>query len=288
MTIPVPPRPLTGTRDLAQPTGPSAIRVQDVHFGYGSRLVFSGLNLTVPEGQITAILGPSGSGKSTLIELMTGQKKALRGQIEVGDEEVGVLSRRALFRLRRRMGVLFQDGALFTDLSVFENVAFPVREHTRLAEALIHHLVLMKLEAVGLRGAHSLYPSQLSGGMARRVALARSIVLDPLIMFYDEPLVGLDPIAMGMILRLIVHLNRSLGITSLIVSHDVSEMLEVADWCYLIAEGCVQGAGPPASIREMKSPWVRQFVSGGAEGPVPFHYPSRNYADDLFGKVRSA
>lgn len=281
-------RPWTGTPDLEPPPGPNAIRVRDVHFGYGSRVVFSGLNLTVPEGRITAILGPSGSGKSTLIELMTGQKRVLRGEIEVGGEEVGALSRRALFRLRRRMGVLFQDGALFTDLSVFENVAFPVREHTRLAEALVHHLVLMKLEAVGLRGAHSLYPSQLSGGMARRVALARSIVLDPWIMFYDEPLVGLDPIAMGMILRLIVHLNRSLGITSLIVSHDVSEMLEVADWCYLIAEGRVQGAGPPTAIREMGSPWVRQFVSGGAEGPVPFHYPGRPYADDLFGAVRPA
>lgn len=288
MTTPSSSRQLTGSADFILPSGRNAIRVQDVDFGYGSRVVFSGLDLTVPEGQITAILGPSGSGKSTLIELMTGQKKALRGQVEVGGEEVGALSRQALYRLRRRMGVLFQDGALFTDLSVFENVAFPVREHTHLAEALIHHLVFMKLEAVGLRGAHSLYPSELSGGMARRVALARSIVLDPLIMFYDEPLVGLDPIAMGMILRLIVHLNRSLGITSVIVSHDVTEMLEVADWCYLIAEGRVQGAGSPAVIREMESPWVRQFVSGSAEGPVPFHYPSREYTADLFGKVRPA
>jgi phospholipid/cholesterol/gamma-HCH transport system ATP-binding protein len=260
----------------------------DVHFGYGSRSVFTGLDLIVPEGQITAVLGPSGSGKSTLLELMTGQKTASRGRVEVAGEEVGSLSRRELFRLRRRMGVLFQDGALFTDLSVFENVAFPVREHTRLPEMLVHHLALMKLETVGLRGASTLYPAQLSGGMARRVALARSIVLDPQIMFYDEPLVGLDPIAKGMILRLIVHLNRSLGITSVIVSHDVPEMLETADWCYLIAEGRVQGAGSPSSLRQVTSPWVRQFVSGSAEGPVPFHYPARDYAADLFGTGRSA
>ncbi len=258
------------------------IRLEDVHFGYRSHAVFSGLTMDIPEGEITAIMGPSGTGKTTLLELVTGQRKADRGRVRIHDRDLGSLSRSELYRLRREMGLLFQDGALFSDLSVYENVAFPLREHTRLSNTLIHHLVLMKLEAVGLRGAASLHPSELSGGMARRVALARSIVLDPLMMFYDEPLVGLDPIAMGIILRLIVHLNQTLGITSVIVTHDVKEVLKIADHGYILSEGRVVARGRPSELAQSRDPWVRQFLDGSPDGPVPFNYPARDFAQDLF------
>ncbi|MHB1543834.1 MAG: ABC transporter ATP-binding protein [Gammaproteobacteria bacterium] len=258
------------------------IRLEDVHFGYGSHAVFSGLSMDIPKGKITAIMGPSGTGKTTLLELVTGQRHADRGEVRIHGRNLGTLSRKALFRLRREMGLLFQEGALFSDLSVFENVAFPLREHTRLSNILIHHLVLMKLEAVGLRGAALLNPSELSGGMARRVALARSIVLDPVMMFYDEPLVGLDPIAMGVILRLIVHLNKTLGMTSVIVTHDVKEVLKIADGSYIISEGRVVAQGSPSGLAQSRDPWVRQFLEGAPDGPVPFNYPARDFASDLF------
>lgn len=264
------------------------IELTDVHFGYRSHAVFSGLSMEIPEGKITAIMGPSGTGKTTLLELVTGQRRADRGVVRVQGRDLATLSRRGLFRLRREMGLLFQEGALFSDLNVFENVAFPLREHTRLSNTLIHHLVLMKLEAVGLRGAASLRTTELSGGMARRVALARSIVLDPVMMFYDEPLVGLDPIAMGVILRLIVHLNETLGMTSVIVTHDVKEVLGIAHRSYIISEGRVVAQGDSKDLAQSTDPWVRQFLDGMPDGPVPFQYPARDFTEDLFAVGTSA
>jgi phospholipid/cholesterol/gamma-HCH transport system ATP-binding protein len=257
------------------------VALRGVRYGIGSRRIFDGVDITVERGSITAVMGPSGTGKTTLLRLITGQVRADAGTVEVFGREVAGLSQRDLYALRRRMGMLFQNGALLTDIDVFENVAFPVREHYRLPEALLRRLVLMKLQAVGLRGAARLQPTELSGGMARRVALARAIVLDPEVLIYDEPFVGLDPISMGIVARLIRELNDALGITSIVVSHDVQEVGAIADRSYLLAEGRVVASGSPRELQEAVDPAVRQFMQGDADGPVPFHYPAADYDTEL-------
>lgn len=257
------------------------VDVRDVHYSIGGRAIFDGLSLSVARGSITAIMGPSGTGKTTLLRLIMGQLSAQRGQIRLFGTEVTALRRERLYQLRLRVGMLFQNGALLTDLSVFENVAFPLREHTRLPEQVLRALVLMKLQAVGLRGAAELTPSELSGGMARRVALARAIVMDPELLLYDEPFVGLDPISMGVISRLIESLNRTLGITSVVVSHDVHQMEALADYSYLLADGRVVAEGTPKELEGSREDVVRQFMSGAPDGPVPFHYPARDYYQQL-------
>ncbi|MGE5615407.1 MAG: ABC transporter ATP-binding protein, partial [Bacillota bacterium] len=240
-----------------------------------------GISMRVPRGKMVAIMGASGSGKTTLLRLIGGQLKPGSGTIRIAGEDLHALDAAGLYRLRRRMSMLFQFGALFTDLSVFENVAFPLREHTRLPESMIRDLVLMKLEAVGLRGAHELMPAELSGGMARRVALARAVVLDPMLILYDEPFAGLDPIALAVIGRLMRKLNDALGATSIVVSHDVVESLQIVDYLYMISEGTIMGEGTPEEIRRSDLPFVRQFVHGETDGPVPFHYPSPEYPEHV-------
>ena len=257
------------------------VDVRDVHYAVGGRAIFSGLTLQARRGRITAVMGPSGTGKTTLLRLITAQSYADRGQVLVWGRDVAQLSSREVFAMRGRMGMLFQNGALLTDLDVFENVAFPLREHTDLSESLIRALVLTKLNAVGLRGAAQLMPAELSGGMARRVALARAVVMDPELLIYDEPFVGLDPIALGVILRLIQKMNEALGITSIVVSHDVHELETIAHDSYLIADGRVVAAGTPAELKRSEAPIVRQFLSGSPDGPAPFHYPAPDYAAQL-------
>lgn len=257
------------------------VRIRGLEFSRGERAIFGGVDLDIPRGRITAILGPSGTGKTTLLRLVAGQLRPSAGTVEVDGENVHRLGRSELYRLRKRISLLFQSSALFTDLTVFENVAFPLREHTRLPEELIRILVLMKLEAVGLRGARDLMPSELSGGMARRVALARAIALDPMMIMYDEPFAGQDPISMGVLVKLIRLLNDALGLTSIIVTHDVHETATIADRMYLIADGRVIEQGPPEQLQRSESGWTRQFMRAEADGPVPFHYPARPYADDL-------
>jgi phospholipid/cholesterol/gamma-HCH transport system ATP-binding protein len=263
----------------------AVVEVRDVNYAIGNHPIFSGLNLTVRRGRITGIMGPSGTGKTTLLRLITAQISADRGQVLAFGEDLASLSSAEIYGLRRRMGMLFQNGALLTDIDVFENVAFPVREHTDLPEALIEKLVLTKLQAVGLRGAAHLMPAELSGGMARRVALARAIVMDPEVLIYDEPFVGLDPISLGFILRLIKQMNEALGITSIVVSHDVQELSSIADDAYLLSGGQVVAAGPPRALRDSDSPTVRQFMTGGAEGPVSFHYPAPDYVTQLLAEA---
>lgn len=260
------------------------VKVRGLCFRYGSRVIFDGVDLDIPRGKITAVMGPSGTGKTTLLRMMTGQVLPDRGRVIVEGRNIARLDGDELYELRKSMGFLFQNGALFTDYNVFENVAFPLREHTKLQERLIHHVVLMKLQAVGLRGAWSMMPGEMSGGMARRVALARAIAMDPKIIFYDEPFTGLDPISMGVIVRLIRVLNDSLGLTSVIVSHDVAEVSSVSDQSYLISNGKVVARGTPEELERNKSAWVRQFLEGLADGPVPFHYPSLDYATQLLGE----
>jgi len=257
------------------------IDLRDVRYSVGGRAIFDGLDMQVLRGQVTAVMGPSGTGKTTLLRLITGQATADSGSIDVAGVAVVGASRSQVYALRQRMGMLFQNGALLTDISVFENVAFPLREHTRLPERLIRHLVLTKLQAVGLRGAAGLMPAELSGGMARRVALARAIVMDPQILLYDEPFVGLDPISMGVILRLIRRLNDALGLTSIVVSHDVHEITAVADRVFLLSGGRVVAKGTPQELRDSPSDVVKQFVGGLADGPVPFHYPAPDYFEEL-------
>lgn len=259
------------------------VELRDLRFGYGERDVLHGVNLTVPRGKVVAIMGGSGCGKTTLMRLIGGQLKPQSGQLTVCGESVPALDREGLYALRRRMSMLFQFGALFTDMSVFDNVAFPMREHTELPEAIIRDLVLMKLHAVGLRGAANLLPSELSGGMARRVALARAIALDPELMMYDEPFAGLDPISLGVIGQLIRKLNDALGASSIVVTHDVQESLQIVDYIYFLSEGKVVAEGTPAEIRASDDPWVHQFVWGEADGPVPFQVPAVPYEEALLG-----
>jgi phospholipid/cholesterol/gamma-HCH transport system ATP-binding protein len=257
------------------------VDVESVGFSYGRQPVLKGISMRVPRGSVVAIMGGSGCGKTTLLRLISGQLRPGSGRLTVAGEDVAKLDREGLYRLRRRMSMLFQFGALFTDLTVYENVAFPLREHTELPESIIHDLVLLKLEAVGLRGAQSLMPSELSGGMARRAALARAVVLDPELVLYDEPFAGLDPISIAVVGQLVRKLNDALGATSIIVSHDVVESLLIVDYLYLVADGAIVGEGTPQEIRRSDLPFVRQFVHGEFEGPVPFHYPSAPYAEDV-------
>ena len=260
------------------------IEIRDLDYTRGRRQIFRELNITIKRGQITAIMGPSGTGKTTLLSLITRQLRPDRGSILVNGIDVSVLNQKDLYRFRRRFGMLFQNGALLTDLSVFENVAFPLREHTKLPNRLIRHVVLTKLHAVGLRGAADMMPSELSGGMARRVALARAIVMDPDILIYDEPFVGLDPISMGVIVRLVRQMNDALGISSILVSHDVQEIAAVADCSYLISDGKVAASGSPDELSNTSSEVVKQFMHGMADGPVAFHYEAPNYAEQLLGR----
>lgn len=265
----------------------SVVQLRDVRFGYGQRQVLHGVTLNVPRGKVVAIMGGSGCGKTTLLRLIGGQLRPKSGEIRVCDQDVPALRREDLYDLRRRMSMLFQFGALFTDISVFENVAFLMREHTDLPEPIIRDLVLMKLHAVGLRGAADLMPAELSGGMARRVALARAIALDPELIMYDEPFAGLDPISLGVIGQLIRRLNDALGGSSIVVTHDVQESLQIVDYIYFLSEGKVVAEGTPAEIRASGQPWVHQFVWGEADGPVPFQYPAISYADALLGGGRA-
>ncbi len=257
------------------------VKIRGLRFAHGARVIFDGVDIDIPRGKITSIMGPSGTGKTTLLKLIGGQLQPTAGSVVVDGEDVNKISRDALFRLRKRMSLLFQTGALFTDLTVFENVAFPLREHTRLPESILRDLVLMKLQAVGLRGARDLLPAELSGGMARRVALARAIALDPMMIMYDEPFTGQDPITVGVIMQLIRMLNDTLGLTSIIVSHDVHELTMICDHMYMISGGKVMGHGTPDEMAHSESGWVRQFMAGLPDGPVPFHYPAPDYADDL-------
>jgi phospholipid/cholesterol/gamma-HCH transport system ATP-binding protein len=266
------------------PTCPTetAVQLTDVSFGYDRRRpVLRGIDMTIPRGKLVAIMGGSGCGKTTILRLIGGQLRPQRGSITVAGQDVLALDREALFALRRKIGMLFQFGALFTDMSVFENIAFPLREHTELPDELIRDLVLMKLNAVGLRGASQLRPSELSGGMARRVALARAIALDPMLVMYDEPFAGLDPISLGIVGQLIRKLNDALGITSVVVTHDIYESLKIVDYIYFVAEGKIVAQGTADDVRASSDPFVRQFVDGAPDGPVPFHYPAKALAREF-------
>lgn len=258
------------------------VSIRNLSFSRGTRKIFDDVSFDIARGKITAIMGPSGTGKTTLLKLIGGQLRPDAGEIWVDGQNVPRLHTRQLYELRKKMGMLFQTGALLTDLNVFENVAFPLREHTRLPESMIRTLVLMKLEAVGLRGARDLMPAQLSGGMARRVALARAIALDPMMVMYDEPFTGQDPISMGVLVKLIRSLNDALELTSIVVSHDVAETSEIADYIYLISGGRVVGWGTPDELRQSRSPWVRQFLDGLPDGPVQFHYKAVAMERDLW------
>lgn len=263
------------------------VRCRGVHFKQGSRAIYQGIDVDIARGKVTAILGPSGTGKTTLLRLIGGQWRPSAGTVEFDGTDVHKLGRRDLYALRKRMGLLFQNGALLTDLTVFENVAYPLQEHTRLPASMIRDLVLMKLQAVGLRGARDLYPDQLSGGMARRAALARAIALDPDMVMYDEPFTGQDPISMGVLIRLIRTLNQSLGLTSVVVSHDINEVLSIADYAYVVSGGKVLGQGTPDQIRASDSAFVQQFLKGEPDGPIAFQYKAAaGYADDLLGGRR--
>ncbi|MBC6962527.1 MAG: ABC transporter ATP-binding protein [Nitrosomonas sp.] len=257
------------------------IEFSKVNFSYGPRPILKGVDMRMSRGQVIAIMGGSGSGKTTLLRLIGGEVRPSAGSVTVAGQVVHELGRNELFRLRRKMGMLFQFGALFTDLSVFDNVAFQMREHTNLPESMIRDLVLMKLHAVGLRGAYHLMPAQLSGGMARRVALARSIALDPMLMMFDEPFTGLDPISLSVIGGLIRRLTDTLGMTSILVTHDVQESLRIVDYIYFLADGVIAAHGTPDEVRVSKVPFVHQFIHGETDGPVPFHYQAQAYSQDL-------
>ncbi len=260
----------------------NTVSIQNLSFSRGDRKIFDDISMQFARGKITAIMGPSGTGKTTLLKLIGGQLCPEQGCIVVDGENVHQLRLADLYDLRKRMGMLFQSGALLTDMSVYDNVAFPLREHTRLTESLIRTLVLMKLQSVGLRGARDLMPNELSGGMARRVALARAIALDPMMIMYDEPFTGQDPISLGVLVKLIKTLNSTLHLTSIVVSHDVQETAAIADYIYLISDGKVVGQGTPEQISRSESGWVRQFMRGDADGPVRFHYTDDDYLEDLF------
>lgn len=257
------------------------VEMEQVNFSWNNRKILNNIDLIIPQGKITAIMGPSGCGKTTLLRLIGGQVFPESGNITLFGTKLSNISRKQLYKLRIKIGMLFQSGALFTDLNVFENVAFVLREHTNLTEEMIRDLVLMKLEAVGLRGAHNLMPSALSGGMVRRVALARSIILDPSLIMYDEPFTGQDPISMGVLIKLIKMLNDLLNLTTILVSHDVTEALSIADFVYILAKGNIVGQGTPQELRSSSNPWIQQFIMGLPDGPVPFHYPANSYREDL-------
>jgi phospholipid/cholesterol/gamma-HCH transport system ATP-binding protein len=257
------------------------VEIKDVSFSYGFRPVLKGINMAVPRGKVVSIMGLSGCGKTTLLRLIGGAIKPRRGEVRVAGRVVKRMNREELYATRRKMGMLYQFGALFTDMSALENVAFQIREHTNLPEDMVLDLAMMKLNAVGLRGAHDMMPAELSGGMARRVALARAIALDPTLIMYDEPFTGLDPISLGVISNLLRRLNDALGATSIVVTHDVQETLKIVDYVYFMADGGIVAQGTPAEIRESKAPLVHQFVWGEIDGPLPFHMPGRPYATDL-------
>ena len=257
------------------------VELRDVHVGYGERPVLSGLSLTVPRGKVTAIMGASGGGKTTVLRLIGGQQRAQRGEVLFDGQDVGRMDAAGLYAARRRMGMLFQYGALFTDMDVFENVAFALREHTDLPEPLVRDIVLMKLHAVGLRGARDLMPAQISGGMARRVALARSIALDPELIMYDEPFAGLDPISLGTTAQLIRQLNDAMGLTTILVSHDLEATFALADHMVILGPGTIAAQGTPDEVRHSADPLVHQFVNALPTGPVPFHYPGPGIAQDF-------
>ena len=259
----------------------SIVSIRDLSFSRGNKKIFDHISLDFERGKITAIMGPSGTGKTTLLKLIGGQLYPEQGTVIVDGLNVHCLGRSELYNLRKRIGMLFQSGALLTDMNVFDNVAFPLREHTHLSENMIRSLVLMKLQAVGLRGARDLMPNELSGGMARRIALARAIALDPTMILYDEPFTGQDPISLGVLVHLIKSLNTALGLTSIIVSHDVHETSLIADYIYVISDGKIVDQGSPKAIQQSSSPWIRQFMAGAADGPVHFHYPAKDYIDDL-------
>ncbi len=270
------------TTQTTPPSDPNAlVQLRDIRFGYGERVILDGISLTVPRGKVTALMGASGGGKTTVMRLIGGQYKAQSGSLTFDGQEVASLNSDELYAVRRRMGMLFQFGALFTDLSVFDNVAFPLREHTDLNEDMVRDIVLMKLEAVGLRGARNLMPSEVSGGMARRVALARAMALDPELIMYDEPFAGLDPISLGTAARLIRQLNDALGLTSIIVSHDLDETFHIADQVIVLANGKIAAQGTPDEVRRSSDPLVHQFVSAAPEGPVRFHYPGPSVVEDF-------
>ncbi len=268
----------------------TVVEIADVHFAYAERQILKGINLKVPRGKIVAILGSSGCGKTTLLKLLGGQLHPDQGSVKIAGQEIPDLDQTALYELRKKIGVMQQMGGLFSDLSVFDNLAFPMREHTDLPEPLIRDMVLMKLHAVGLRGAHQLMPGELSGGMARRVALARAIALDPLLLMYDEPFAGLDPISLNVIANLIRRLNDALGVSSIVVTYDVTESLKVVDYVYLISDGVIVAEGPTQEIANSKDPFVRQFVDGKPDGPVAFHLPANPIAEQMItrqGAMRS-
>jgi len=264
------------------------VDIEDLHFTYDSRPVLQGINMKIPRGKVVAIMGGSGCGKTTLLRCIGGQLQPSGGRVRLEKHQVSGMSHTALYALRRKMGMLFQFGALFTDMSVFDNVAFPMREHTDMPESMIRDLVLLKLEAVGLRGAHRLMPGELSGGMARRVALARAVALDPMLVMYDEPFTGLDPIALGVIGQLIRKLNDALGATSIMVTHDIQESLQIVDYIYFMNGGRVVAEGTPDEIRASSDPFVHQFVHAEVNGPVRFDYPAPTAARDFFGGMANA
>ena len=266
---------------------PNLVEIRDLHFSYDERSILSTLNMDFPRGKVIAVMGGSGSGKTTVLRLIGGQLQPQSGKVTVDGQIVNAMETKALYQMRRKMGMLFQHGALFTDMSVFDNVAFPLREHTNLPEELIRDLVLMKLHTVGLRNAAQLKPAEISGGMARRVALARTIALDPQLIMYDEPFAGLDPISMGMTANLIRKLNDALGSTTILVSHDVHESFLIADYVYFLSRGKVVAQGTPAEMMVSTDPYVKQFVNAEPDGPVPFHYPGTTLADDLGLGVRA-
>ncbi len=269
------------SNQTAPSDNPNFVDIDNVDFAYGKQPILKGISLKVPKGKVVAIMGGSGCGKTTLLQLIGGQLRAASGSVSVGGQDLAKLERDALYAMRRKMGMLFQFGALFTDMSVFDNIAFQLREHSDLPEEMIRDLVLMKLNAVGLRGTAKLFPSELSGGMARRVALARAVALDPELIMYDEPFAGLDPISLAVVGKTIRRLNDALGATSIVVTHDIMESLLIVDYLYFISDGRIVGHGTPDEIRASTEPFIKQFVHADLDGPVPFHYPAKNYADDL-------
>ncbi|MGC9163401.1 MAG: ABC transporter ATP-binding protein [Thiomonas sp.] len=268
------------------PRATALVQIDALDFGYGDRLVLRQIDMTIHTGQVVAVMGASGGGKTTLLRLISGQAKPQRGSVRFEGHDLAAASQKQIFAMRRRMGMLFQFGALFTDMTVFDNVAFPLREHTDLPDSMIRDLVLMKLNAVGLRGARDLYPAELSGGMARRVAMARAIALDPTLVMYDEPFAGLDPISLGISARLIRSLNDALGLTSIVVSHDVEITFEIADHVYILGNGSLIAHGTPQEMRASTDPLVRQFVRGEPDGPVHFHYPAAAIETDFLGAAQ--